>query len=122
MVLLLGGDACETGEGENEKKNLMPVADHTNVFANNTLIVSASSRREGRSKRSQNTPLCPLIYTLSHDGRRTSPQTAGPARDQDDGQRRGAAARATHRLQLTPYSGWLCARCGARRRRVRDAF
>ena len=51
--------------------------------------------REGPSE-SMNTPLCPLIYTLSHDGRRTSPQTAGPARDQDDGQRRGAAARATH--------------------------
>ena len=66
-------------------------------------------------------PLRPINYTLFQDGRRPAPQAAGPARDQDDAQRRGAAPGPAHRLQLAANSCWLRTRCGARRGGVRDA-
>ena len=116
MVLFLEGGAKE--KRRRRKKKVIVATDHS-------LVLPLRERREKfQAHGSPTTPplsLRPINYTLFQDGRRPAPQAAGPARDQDDAQRRGAAPGPAHRLQLAADSCWLRTRCGARRGGVRDA-
>ena len=118
-----GGDAKgeENGKKKGEKSDGWQVFSLSITVAVPLSEVHASSKaRQVRARTLLQYPPFLRPSTRCQDGRRPAPQAAGPAGDQDDAQRRSTASRPTHRLQLAADSGWLRARRGTRRGRIRD--